>query len=133
MLLVSRGRKGGWDIKAVAETDPPPVSRKITETDRQTETLKLRDRDRQTQRNTEAETDKGRAERDRKGRRDRGEMTSERERETERQTESTQNSQIYDSRIEILSNSLHLQSVLAKLHRQHTYRLLISLSKLTQY
>ena len=46
MLLVSRGRKGGGDINAVAETDPPPVSRKITETDRQR------------QRDSEIETDR---------------------------------------------------------------------------
>ena len=33
--------------------------------------------------------------------------------------ERTQNSELYDSRIEILGSSLFLQSVLAKLHRQH--------------
>ena len=38
----------------------------------------------------------------------------------EREREITQNSELYYSRIEILGSSLFLQSVLAKLHRQHT-------------
>ena len=51
-----------------------------------------------------------------------------RETETDRQTETerntkkdreTQNSKLYYSSIEILGNSLFLQSVLAKLHKQH--------------
>ena len=42
-----------------------------------------------------------------------------RERYTERQRQRTQNSAHYYSRIEILGNSQFLQSVLAKLHRQH--------------
>ena len=47
MISVNRGRKGGGDINPGAETGRPPVSRKITETDKQTETARLRDRDRQ--------------------------------------------------------------------------------------
>ena len=44
-----------------------------------------------------------------------------------------QNSELYYSRTEILGSSLFLQSVLAKLHRQHIYRLLMTFSKLIQY
>ena len=55
-------------------------------------------------------------------------MEPERERETDRQTDrqtgrerkrERENSELYYSRIEILGSSLFLQSVLAKLHRQH--------------
>ena len=42
------------------------------------------------------------------------------ERERERERERAQNSELYYSRIEILSNSLFLQSVHANLHTQHT-------------
>ena len=44
-----------------------------------------------------------------------------------------ENSELFYSRIEILGSSLFLQSVLAKLHWQHIWRLLMTLSKLTQY
>ena len=42
-----------------------------------------------------------------------------RKRKGEGEGERTRNSELYYSRIEILGSSLFLQSVLAKLHRQH--------------
>ena len=70
-------------------------------------------RERQTDRQKER---KGEGERENERER---EKEREREREKERERERTQNSVLYYLRIEILGNSLFLQSVLAKLHRQH--------------
>ena len=50
-----------------------------------------------------------------------------------RQRERSQNSELYESRIEILGSSLFLQSVLPKLHRQHIQRLWMTLSNLIQH